>query len=105
MQLRPVVFHYRPEYAAGKPTLQFGLIAEEVAKVYPDLVGYGPDGEPQTVRYHLLNTMLLNEVQKQESQIKSQKQQLQMQAKELADLEARLLRLEAKSTCRPQRRP
>ena len=47
-------------------TLQYGLIAEEVAEVYPDLVQYDPKtGEPQTVSYHLVNAMLLNEVQKQ----------------------------------------
>ena len=60
----------------GEPTLQFGLIAEEVAKVYPELVGFGADGKPQTVRYHLLNPLLLNEVQKQKSEIQSQEQQL-----------------------------
>jgi hypothetical protein len=41
------------------------LIAEEVAKVYPELVVNGADGKPQTVAYHLLPAMLLNELQKQ----------------------------------------
>jgi hypothetical protein len=96
MRLRPVTFLYRPEYAAGDKTLQYGLIAEEVAKVYPDLVSFGTDGKPQTVRYHLLSTMLLNEVQKQESHILSQAQQLKSQAQQIADLEARLRRLESR---------
>jgi hypothetical protein len=95
MRLRPVTFLYRPEYAAGDQTLQYGLIAEEVAKVYPDLVSFGTDGKPQTVRYHLLSTMLLNEVQKQESHILSQTQQLKSQAQQIADLENRLRRLES----------
>ncbi|MGA2400416.1 MAG: tail fiber domain-containing protein [Syntrophobacteraceae bacterium] len=40
MKLRPVAFHYKPEYANGPRTKQYGLIAEEVAEVYPDLVQY-----------------------------------------------------------------
>lgn len=104
MQLRPVVFHYRPEYVTGKPMSQYGLIAEEVAKVYPELVGYGVDGKPQTVRYHLLNTLLLNEVQKQKSQIQSQEQQLKSQARQIADLDARLRRLEPQASTRRRRR-
>jgi endosialidase-like protein len=103
MQLRPVVFHYRPEYVNGKPTVQYGLIAEEVAKVFPELVGFGADGKPQTVHYHLLNTMLLNEMQKQEGQIRSQAQQLESQAQQITDLEARLRRLEAQATKRQRR--
>jgi hypothetical protein len=104
MQLRPVTFFYRPEYVAGDQTLQYGLIAEEVARVYPDLVAFGPDGKPQTVRYHLLSTMLLNEVQKQEAHIRSQAQQLQSQAREIADLQVRLRRLESQASAKRRRR-
>ena len=104
MRLRPVTFLYRPEYVAGDQTLQYGLIAEEVAKVYPELVAFGADGKPQTVRYHLLSTMLLNEVQKQEMHIQSQAQRLQSQAQQITDLEARLRRLEAQSRTRRPRR-
>jgi hypothetical protein len=45
--------------------LQFGLIAEEVVTVYPDLVTHGADGLPYSVRYQFLPAMLLNEMQKQ----------------------------------------
>jgi len=38
IRLRPVIFFYKPEYDKGQRTLQYGLIAEEVAEVYPDLV-------------------------------------------------------------------
>jgi hypothetical protein len=65
MKLRPVTFLYKPEYANGNRTLQYGLIAEEVALVYPDLVSYDTDRNPYTVRYQYLASMLLNEVQKQ----------------------------------------
>jgi hypothetical protein len=65
MKLRPVTFFYKPEYDKGQRTLQYGLIAEEVAEVYPDLVAYEADGKPYTVKYQYLATMLLNEMQKQ----------------------------------------
>ncbi|MGC2111566.1 MAG: tail fiber domain-containing protein [Candidatus Korobacteraceae bacterium] len=93
MKLRPVTFFYKPEYAKGDRTLQYGLIAEEVAQIYPELVAYDNDGKPYTVRYQYLASMLLNEVQKQyrraeeESQIRvtqqgrieSQQQQISAQ--------------------------
>lgn len=104
MRLRPVTFLYRSEHVGGDQTLQFGLIAEEVAKVYPDLVALGADGKPQTVRYHLLSTMLLNEVQKQQTHIQSQAQQLQSQRHQIANLESRLRRLEARRSTRHPRR-
>ena len=65
MQLRPVTFRYKKENGDGARPLQFGLIAEEVAEVYSDLVQYSATGEANAVLYHLLNAMLLNEVQKQ----------------------------------------
>jgi hypothetical protein len=65
LQLRPVTFHYKPEYSRSAPGLQYGLIAEEVAKVYPDMVQYDKDGRPFTVQYQVLSSMLLNELQKQ----------------------------------------
>ncbi len=72
-QLRPVTFRYREEVAGDGPRArEFGLIAEEVAKVYPDLVAYDENGEPYSVRYHVLAPMLLNEVQKQQRQLKLQ---------------------------------
>ena len=49
----------------GSVPLQYGLIAEEVAEVYPELVVKNDEGQVQTVQYHKLNSMLLNEVQKQ----------------------------------------
>ena len=91
IKLRPVTFLYKPEYANGDRTLQYGLIAEEVAQVYPELVAYDNDGQPYTVRYQYITTMLLNEVQKQyrraehqseivatqQAQIKAQQQEIE----------------------------
>jgi hypothetical protein len=104
MRLRPVTFLYRPEYVGGDQTLQYGLIAEEVVKIYPDLVAAGNDGKPQTVRYHLLNVMLLNELQKQEQHLQSQAQRLQSQAQRINDLEGRLRRLETRRSLRRRRK-
>jgi len=64
LRLRPVTFRYRKPYADGSKPIQYGLVAEEVAKVYPDLVVRGKDGQVETVQYYKLDAMLLNEVQK-----------------------------------------
>jgi hypothetical protein len=63
MKLRPVSFRYRDDPAG---TLQYGLVAEEVEKLYPELVTRAADGQIQSVRYTMLTGMLLNELQKQE---------------------------------------
>jgi len=62
LSLRPVSFHYKTD---TKDTPQFGLIAEEVAKVNPALVLPDKDGKPYTVRYDAVNAMLLNEFLKE----------------------------------------
>jgi uncharacterized coiled-coil protein SlyX len=62
--LKPASFRYNKEYDATQ-TLAFGLIAEEVAEVAPDLVGRNPNGEPESVRYEQINAMLLNEFLKE----------------------------------------
>ena len=64
MQLRPVTYRYQKPYADGSKPIDYGLIAEEVAVIYPDLVVKGADGQIETVQYHKLIPMLLNEVQK-----------------------------------------
>src|SRR5258708_40110517 len=58
--IKPVGFRYNKEYDATQ-TIAFGLIAEEVAEVNPDLVGRNPQGQPESVRYEQINAMLLNE--------------------------------------------
>ena len=69
MRLRPVTFRYKKAYANGERPVQYGLIAEEVDEVYPELVVKNEEGQVQTVEYQKLNSMLLNEVQKQHRQI------------------------------------
>lgn len=82
--LRPVTFRYKQEFRDGEKPLQFGLIAEEVAEVFPELVVYDGAGRPETVKYRLLSTLLLNELQKQHAALG-----------ELDGLRARLAALEA----------
>ena len=69
LSLRPVTFHYKTD---AKGTPQFGLIAEEVAKVNPALVLPDKEGKPYTVRYDAVNAMLLNEFLKEHSTVKEQ---------------------------------
>ena len=64
--LKPVTFHYKNDHTA-RP--QFGLIAEEVAKVNPDLVVHDKNGEIYTVRYDQVNAMLLNEFLKEHRKV------------------------------------
>ena len=69
--LKPVSFRYNKEYdSAERPS--FGLIAEEVAQVDPDLVGRNKKGEPESVRYEQINAMLLNEFLKAHKTIQDQ---------------------------------
>ncbi len=68
-RLRPVTFRYQKPYADGSKPLDYGLIAEEVAEVYPDLVARNAAGQIETVQYHKLLPMLLNEVQKLQAQV------------------------------------
>jgi hypothetical protein len=64
LALKPVTFRYKKELdPVGIP--QFGLVAEQVEKVNPDLVVRDKDGKPYTVRYEAVNAMLLNEFLKE----------------------------------------
>jgi hypothetical protein len=69
LALKPVTFQYKSD-AGGTP--QFGLIAEEVAQVNPNLVVRDEDGQIYTVRYDAVNAMLLNEFLKEHKQVEEQ---------------------------------
>jgi hypothetical protein len=77
-QLRPVSFRYKQDSQGQR---QYGLIAEEVVKVYPELVIRGADGKVETVQYQALIPLLLNELQ-------HQRQELGVQARQMAELKA-----------------
>ena len=71
LALKPVTFRYKQEIdPAGIP--QFGLVAEQVKKVNPDLVVRDEQGKPYTVRYEALNAMLLNEFLKEHHKVTEQ---------------------------------
>lgn len=100
MKLQPVTFRYKEADEKGENPLQFGLIAEDVAAVMPELVVRDAQGHPETVAYHMLPSLLLNEYQKQqlmlsgvEARISRETAQLRdalaARDKELADLSAR----------------
>ena len=89
-RLRPVKFYYKQGVLGGARQLQYGLIAEEVAAVYPELVEYSESGEPFTVRYQLLGTMLLNELQRQDRQLEEQQKQISELQAQLAAMAHRL---------------
>src|SRR5204863_1198451 len=73
LQLKPVTFQYRNDNTS---TPQFGLIAEEVAEVNPDLVVRDKDGQIYTVRYDAVNAMLLNEFLKEHREVQELKKQV-----------------------------
>ncbi len=100
MRLNPVTFNYLDGQDDGQKLTQYGLIAEEVAEVYPDLVVKTPDGKAETVRYHFLTPMLLNEVQKQQRKLVAQADELAAQRDKVAALERELAAIKAMLTQR-----
>jgi predicted ribosome quality control (RQC) complex YloA/Tae2 family protein len=87
LSLRPVTFHYKSD---TKSTPQFGLVAEEVAKVNPDLVMRDKNGEIYTVRYDAVNAMLLNEFLKEHDAFVQEQRKVQLLEKQVEKLTAGL---------------
>jgi len=85
LALRPVTFHYKSD---STDTTQFGLIAEEVAKVNPTLVLPDKEGKPYSVRYDAVNTMLLNEFLKEHRKVQELEANDAKRQKEIAALTA-----------------
>jgi len=98
LALKPVSFSYKHELdPAGIP--QFGLVAEEVEKVNPDLVARDEQGKPYTVRYEAVNAMLLNEFLKEHAKVEQLKKDFESkiaeQQKQIAALGAGLQKVSA----------
>ena len=87
LALKPVTFHYKSD-KTGTP--QFGLIAEEVAAVNPDLVVRDDKGEIYTVRYDAVNAMLLNEFLKEHCKVEEQNRRIQEQETTIAQLKKQM---------------
>jgi hypothetical protein len=92
--LKPVSFRYNKEYDATQ-TIAFGLIAEEVAEVNPDLVGRNPQGQPESVRYEQINAMLLNEFLKEHRKNEQQEATIALLQKQIGALTAGLQKVSA----------
>jgi polyhydroxyalkanoate synthesis regulator phasin len=98
MKLRPVTFRYKEDPAG---TRQYGLIAEEVERVYPELVTRGDDGKVEGVRYDLLPALLLNEMKRQDrqdrqkdAQIAALQQQVVAEQKQIGALQTATARID-----------
>jgi hypothetical protein len=92
LSLRPVTFHYKTD-VQERP--QFGLIAEEVAKVNPALVLPDKEGKPYTVRYDAVNAMLLNEFLKAHRKVAKLEAALQAVNERLAEQDAKIQKVSA----------
>jgi hypothetical protein len=86
-RLKPVMFHYKSELDPSSIP-QFGLIAEEVEKVNPELVARDEEGKPYTVRYEAVNAMLLNEFLKEH-------RKGEQQDRKIEELEATVTKLDS----------
>jgi hypothetical protein len=102
MNLRPVVFKYKPEFDSSG-LRQYGLIAEEVAEIYPELVVYDEQGRPQAIRSQLFDGLFLNEIQKQHRKLETQETTISEQARlierqqaQLNELRTRLAEIETR---------
>jgi hypothetical protein len=76
-QLRPVTFRYTQAYTDGSKPINYGLVAEEVAEVFPELAVRRADGEIETAHYETLNVLLLNELQKQQKELQEARERLE----------------------------
>ena len=89
LALKPVTFRYKKELDPVG-IQQFGLVAEDVEKVNPDLVARDNEGNPYSVRYEAVNAMLLNEFIKARRQIDSQQKQIEALATRLQKVSAQI---------------
>ena len=91
--LKPVTFRYKKD-ADPSQALSFGLIAEDVAQVSPELITRDEEGKPQTVRYEAVNAMLLNEFLKEHKKVEELRSTIAKQKNEfqsaIAELSARM---------------
>jgi Chaperone of endosialidase len=85
LSLKPVTFRYKKEFDADRSP-QFGLVAEDVEKINPDLVVHDAEGKVYTVRYDAVNAMLLNEFLKEHRKVQAQDRKIREQQATIAEL-------------------
>ena len=89
LALKPVAFRYKKEIDPAR-MLSFGLIAEEVAKINPNLITCDDKGNPQTVRYDAVNAMLLNEFLREHRKVEQLEKQVEALTSGLQKVSAQL---------------
>jgi uncharacterized coiled-coil protein SlyX len=94
LALKPVTFRYKKDLDP-EGIQQFGLVAEQVEKVNPDLVARNQEGKAYTVRYEAVNTMLLNEFLKEHHKVEEQSSQIAKQDCKVQKLEATVVQLQS----------
>ena len=84
-RLKPVTYRYKKEIDRTQ-SIAFGLIAEEVAEVNPDLVAHNAQGQPESVHYEMVNAMLLNEFLKEHHAFVEEQRKVEKLESTVADL-------------------
>ena len=92
--LNPVTYRYKKEIDSTQ-SLAFGLIAEEVAAVNPDLVARNAEGQPESVHYEMVNAMLLNEFLKEHRKVEQQGRKVEEQETTITQLKSTVAKQEA----------
>jgi hypothetical protein len=92
MKLRPVTFRYKQDKSNER---QYGLVAEEVQRLYPELVTLDAGGRPLSVHYQELIPMLLNELQKESKESQKQAAEIQRLSAQLVSNERKIAELQA----------
>jgi hypothetical protein len=95
--LKPVTFRYKKAIDPAR-VLSFGLIAEEVAEISPELITRDKEGKPQTVRYEAVNAMLLNEFLKEHGKVEKQACEIEQQKITIGQLQAEIRSIVAHAT-------
>jgi hypothetical protein len=93
LALQPVTFRYKKEFDSTG-TAQFGLVAEDVEKVNPDLVVHDKEGKPYSVRYDQVNAMLLNEFLKEHKAFVEEQRKVREQEATIIALESKMKKQE-----------
>ena len=94
LKLRPVTFVYNGDASEKK---QYGLIAEEVDEIFPDIVVRNQEGNPETIQYHILPALLLNEMKKQHATIEQMNNVIARLQEQVEEFIGRVKNLENKA--------
>ncbi len=94
LRLKPVLYRYTQPFADGTRPIQYGLIAEDVEKVFPNLVAHSAGGRIETVKYQVLSPMLLNGIQRQQAELRRLQHEIDDEQQLKESLLERIVKLE-----------